>query len=66
MKPEIFIRATADGETKTAAFGLEKVDEKINASFYLESEFVGTLEMSTEDFNNFCLDLFSRQKELSK
>lgn len=66
MEHNISLKITAEGTTNVVRFTPEKRDNKIYVGFYLREEKVGEMELTLDDFNNFCLDLFSLQKEIGK
>lgn len=51
FSPELYLK----GECKSTV---------VNATFFVAEEEVGIISMDINDFNNFCLNLFSQHKEI--
>ena len=64
MGNKISLKVTADGKEQEASFLFNKKDNIVYAKAYQKEELVGELEIKSEDFNNFCLDLFNEHKRL--
>lgn len=67
MQKPIFLKATNDeGETSCVKMYLTRIGDKVKvkAFDYDAGEKVGEVEITLENFNNFCLDLFSEHKRI--
>lgn len=65
MENTIQLTVTAEGQTRKVSFKTRKKDGKVYVGFYLEEECVGDMELTLDNYNKFCLDLFSQHKKIT-